>query len=66
MIGGSDFTIRPVLASYDADTINKATYAVSLEPEGGSPTGVATGPIVYTGKLIESVPPVAAAPSTRR
>lgn len=56
VIGGSDFTIRPGLAAYDSETINKATYAVTIEPEGGSPTGVATGPIVYTGKLIESVP----------
>ncbi len=56
VIGGSDFTIRPALSAYDTDTINKATYAVTIEPEGGSPTGVATGPIVYTGKLIESVP----------
>jgi anti-sigma-K factor RskA len=56
VIGGSDFTIRPALAAYDNDTINKATYAVTIEPEGGSPTGVATGPIVYTGKLVESVP----------
>ena len=56
VIGGSDFTIRPALSAYDTDTINKATYAVTIEPEGGSPTGVATGPIVYTGKLVESVP----------
>lgn len=64
VIGGSDFTIRPGLAAYDNETINKATYAVTIEPEGGSPTGVATGPIVYTGKLIESVPalPVTALP----
>jgi anti-sigma-K factor RskA len=33
-----------------------ATYAVTVEPPGGSPTGVATGPIVYVGKLIEAVP----------
>jgi hypothetical protein len=32
---------------------------VTVEPEGGSPTGVATGPIVFTGKLVESVPPAA-------
>jgi anti-sigma-K factor RskA len=57
VIGGNDFTTRPALASYDTDTVNKATYAVTLEPEGGSPTGVATGPIVFTGKLIEAVPP---------
>jgi len=61
VIGGSDFTIRPGLAAYDSETINKATYAVTVEPEGGSPTGVATGPIVYTGKLIESVPALPAA-----
>jgi anti-sigma-K factor RskA len=63
VIGGNDFTIRPVLSAYDPDTVNKATYAVTLEPEGGSPTGVATGPIVFTGKLIEAVPPAAPAPA---
>jgi len=31
------------------------TIAISLEPKGGSPTGVATGPIIYSGKLIEDV-----------
>lgn len=63
VIGGNDFTTRPALTAYDTDTVNKATYAVTLEPEGGSPTGVATGPIVFTGKLIEAVPPAAAAPA---
>ncbi|MGC2774133.1 MAG: anti-sigma factor [Bradyrhizobium sp.] len=57
VIGGSDFTSRPVLSAYDADTVNRATYAVTVEPVGGSQTGVATGPIVFTGKLIETVPP---------
>ena len=66
VIGSNDFTSRPALASYDADTVSKATYAVTLEPEGGSPTGVATGPIVYTGKLIEAVPPAAPAPPPAR
>ena len=31
-----------------------ATFAVSLEPTGGSPTGQATGPIVASGKLVET------------
>jgi anti-sigma-K factor RskA len=57
VIGGNDFTVRPALAAYDADTVNRATYAVSLEPEGGSPTDAPTGPVVFTGKLIETVPP---------
>jgi len=57
VVGANEFTQRATLASYDRDTINTATYAVSLEPEGGSPTGVPTGPVLFTGKLIESVPP---------
>ncbi|WP_184259420.1 anti-sigma factor [Rhodopseudomonas rhenobacensis] len=61
VIGGDEFTIRAALAAFDSDTVNKATYAVTVEPEGGSPTGVATGPIVFTGKLIETVPPAAPA-----
>lgn len=31
-----------------------ATFAISLEPKGGSPTGQATGPIVVTGKIIRT------------
>ena len=56
MIGGSDFTARPVLANYDAGTINAATYAVTVEPAGGSPSGQPTSAPIYTGKLIETVP----------
>ena len=66
VIGGSDFITRPALSSYDADTVSRATYAVTVEPEGGSPTGVATGPIVFTGKLIEAVPQATAAPAPAR
>ena len=60
VIGGSDFTARPVLADYDASTINAATYAVTVEQAGGSPSGKPTSAPIYTGKLIETVP--AAAP----
>jgi anti-sigma-K factor RskA len=30
----------------------KASFAVTVEPKGGSPTGAATGPVIYSGKLI--------------
>jgi len=60
VIGGSDFTARPVLAAYDAGTINSALYAVTVEQAGGSPDGKPHSAPVYTGKLIETVP--AAAP----
>jgi anti-sigma-K factor RskA len=56
VIGGNDFTTRPVLSSYDTDTVNKATYAVTIEPEGGSPSGAPTGSVVFSGKLVETVP----------
>ncbi len=56
VIGSNEFTSRAALAAYDPDVVNQATYAVTVEPEGGSPTGLATGPIVFTGKLIETVP----------
>ncbi|MFC0239842.1 anti-sigma factor [Rhodopseudomonas telluris] len=62
VIGSHDFTINPSMASYDPDMVNKATYAVTIEPEGGSPTGVATGPIVYSGKLVETMPPMPVPP----
>jgi anti-sigma-K factor RskA len=34
--------------------IEQATLAVSLEPEGGSPTGAPTGPVLWAGKLIQA------------
>jgi anti-sigma-K factor RskA len=57
VIGGSDFTARPVLASYDSEVVDGATYAVTLEQAGGSPDGRPHSSPVYTGKLIETVPP---------
>ena len=56
VIGDHEFTTRAALSAYEPQIINEATYAVSIEPPGGSPTGVATGPIVYVGKLIEALP----------
>lgn len=57
VIGSSDFTARPVLAGYDADLVNGATYAVTVEQSGGSPSGQPTSAPVFSGKLIETVPP---------
>ncbi|MGI9382653.1 MAG: anti-sigma factor domain-containing protein, partial [Methyloligellaceae bacterium] len=36
----------------ESASLSKAVLAVSLEPEGGSPTGAPTGPVLFTGKLI--------------
>ena len=56
VIGASEFTARPVLSSYDASTINAATYAITVEQAGGSPDGKPHSTPVYVGKLIETVP----------
>ena len=40
------------LGKVDPATLNETIFAVSLEPQGGSPTGVPTGPVLYTGKLV--------------
>jgi anti-sigma-K factor RskA len=66
VIGGGDFTARPVLASYDTDIVNNATYAVTVEQAGGSPDGNPHSAPVFTGKLIETVPPAAPAPAPAR
>lgn len=57
VIGSGDFTARPVLAGFDADVVNGATYAVTVEQSGGSPNGQPTSAPVFSGKLIETVPP---------
>ena len=64
VIGAGDFTARPVLASYDAETVKAATYAVTIEQAGGSPDGKPTSAPVFAGKLIETVPPAAAPASS--
>jgi anti-sigma-K factor RskA len=57
VIGTSEFTSRPLLASYDADMVKSATYAVTIEQAGGSPDGNPHSAPIFAGKLIETVPP---------
>ncbi len=42
---------RKRLEGYDPELLQGATFGISLEPEGGSPTGKPTGPALH-GKLI--------------
>jgi anti-sigma-K factor RskA len=60
VIGGNEFTSRPVLASYDAEMVKSATFAVTVEQAGGSPDGAPHSAPVFSGKLIEAVPPAPA------
>ena len=56
VIADQGFTVRPALASYDRTVIEGATYAVTLEPQGGSPTGAPTSAPLWTGKLVQARP----------
>jgi anti-sigma-K factor RskA len=56
VVGADEFSERPLPANVDADTLRSATFAVSLEPAGGSPTGAPTGPVLFTGKAVDSLP----------
>ena len=56
LIGAGDFTVHATLAAYDPAVINNATYGISLEPLGGSPTGQPTGPVIHA-KLVQVTPP---------
>ena len=57
VIGTGAYTVRQPAAEYDPVVINRATYAISLEPEGGSPTGSPTGPVLYHGRLLQTTAP---------
>jgi anti-sigma-K factor RskA len=56
VVGGEEFTARPIPANFDVDTMRNASYAISLEASGGSTSGAPTGPVLFTGKLLESTP----------
>ncbi len=56
LVADSDLTPRATLAGFDRGVIEKATFAVSLEPEGGSPIGKPTGPVLFHAKLVQVTP----------
>lgn len=47
--------VQKAIAKLDPATVQNATFGVSLEPEGGSPTGQPTGP-AFVAKLIPTSP----------
>jgi anti-sigma-K factor RskA len=63
LVGSGDFTRSSDPAAYDPATIGDGTFAVSLEPEGGSPTGAPSN-LMFLGKPVESTPHPAIPPET--
>ncbi len=62
VLGTDDFTVRATLAAYEPAVVNNATFGISLEPLGGSPTGQPTGPVIHA-KLLQVTPAVDAYPA---
>jgi len=56
LINNDEFTVREALAGYDPAVITNATYGISLEPLGGSPTGQPTSPAIHA-KLLQVTAP---------
>ena len=52
VIDASGVTRGPSLDPYDRGVVEDATYAVTVEPPGGSPNGTPSGPPVFVGKLV--------------
>ena len=53
VVGDEPRTARASLP-YDKVVLSGATYAVTVEPAGGSPNGAPSGPPVFSGQLIEA------------
>jgi anti-sigma-K factor RskA len=63
LVGTGEFTQSSDLALDDLASIGDSTFAVSLEPEGGSPTGAPSN-VIFLGKPVESTLPSVSRPET--
>ncbi|HJZ29539.1 MAG TPA: anti-sigma factor [Hyphomicrobiaceae bacterium] len=63
VLGGPGAVSAPCPQQVTAATLANATVAVSQEPDGGSPTGVPTGPFTFLGRLMAPAPVPGRAPS---
>jgi len=52
VLANDDSGVNVTLAAYEPSVINNATFGISLEPLGGSPTGRPTGPVIHA-RLID-------------
>lgn len=55
LVSADEFTVRTTLAAYEPGVISSATYGISLEPVGGSPTGRPTSPAIHA-RLVQATP----------
>jgi anti-sigma-K factor RskA len=51
-----EMQLMPMRSGKEMNLLMNASFAVSVEPMGGSPTGAPTGPVLFTGKLVQATP----------
>jgi anti-sigma-K factor RskA len=57
VVQNAGFTVASSrLSGLPPKIVRDATFAVTLEPLGGSPSGLPTGPILYSGTLVQATP----------
>jgi anti-sigma-K factor RskA len=61
VISGGEFTQARLPANLDLAALQASTFIVSFEPAGGSKTGAPSGPILFSGKPLDTVAPASAA-----
>jgi anti-sigma-K factor RskA len=56
VVGDEEFTQRPLPGNIGPNAMLTASYEVSYEAAGGPKKGAPNGPILFTGKMVQSVP----------
>jgi len=56
VVADQGFTVKPTLAKYDMAAVNGGRFAITLEPQGGSPDGKPSGPPLWIGKMFQATP----------
>jgi anti-sigma-K factor RskA len=62
LVGGGEYTQRPLPADFNLSAARTAQYEISYEPAGGSRRGEPSGPILFRGSMVETLPPAPPAP----
>jgi anti-sigma-K factor RskA len=64
LVGDAEYTQQPLPPDFNVAAMRRARYEISFEPTGGSKSGAPSGPILFTGTLVESAKPPPPAPKS--
>jgi anti-sigma-K factor RskA len=64
LVGEAVYTQHSLPPDFDVDAMRRARYEISFEPTGGSKSGAPSGPILFTGTLVDPAQPPPPAPKS--